>query len=518
MLTQKAAKTVANTVAHLVESGWEICSHESRAVVKNNCYVYFDQQDNFKSEFNYSNGTPAVLSLALIDKIDKATWHAEYKDSVVAFGKIPATFSSEYKSMTEQGKVAADEFIATLEDVAKGAQQRQALGICSLVCTISSATIPYFKRINSLEEIEGVTILAGEKPGTEFYSVVKDTKNQGVFFLIRVTLQQEQTNYQLIVTPEAAKEFSAVTEDTLTQLIAGGKYYLYNVCDTHKEIQIYNWTQSKYETKDITKNIYDLIPSLVLDKEQEYYVNLAYENNYDLSQILSYDYNASTLRWLIQFMKLRINSHLIKANYDDAVMSMLYKLTIAGYPIQRYLNTTYTVDDIENQHSAYLNDVAELKVRLKNKNYKEDTIKAISYIYAYRSDLSHVMYNEPAAKIYLRDYLLDGYSPLLANFLLNTGDVQGALVTCSSAALPPELLQEAKNYIHCDVMVDNVPWDEYVCSDRIAQLYFRQGTGIVVETAAGSVYHTENSLVLSKDSYKADARVINIGGELLVEH
>lgn len=517
MLTQKAAKTAENVVNKLKECGWLPCSTNNTAVTKNGCYVYFDEQTSLPSEFSYKDGETTSISLSLVSRIDKATWHAEYEDSVVAFGKIPQTFSSPYSSMNDNGKRAADDFVQNLEEVARGAKQRQALGICTPVCTYVSVKTPIFTKIKELDEMSETVILAGEKIGTEFYRILKNPKSADSYLMIRVTLDQDQTGYKLLMTQKDVGECSIVEASVLKQFISGGQYFLYNVEDTFKEIQVYNWTQSKFTLKDVTKNIYDLIPSITLDKEQEYYVNLAYERNYDLSQILSHNYDATTLRWLIQFMGLSYSSELITENYDDSVLAILYKLALECFPIHRYLNTSYTAADIESLHSSYLNEVAELKERLKNKNFSQDAIKAISYIYAYRTDLSHVMYNEPEAKLHLRDYALDGDCPVLTNFLLNNGDVQGSLVHCSSAALTPELLEEAKRFIHCDVMVNGVPWDEFVHANEMIQIYFRKGSGIVVETKAGSIYRTKASLVFSKDSHNADARVINVGGELLVE-
>lgn len=517
MLTQKAAKIAENVVRELERNGWLLCGTDKTSVMKNNCYIYFDEQSTIPEEFNYEEGEPPSVSLSLISRIEKATWHAEYQDSVVAFGKIPQAFSTPFQNMNNSGKKAATEFIQNLEEVARGAKQRQAFGVCAPVCNYVSVKVPNFIKISNLAEMSETVILAGENVGTEFYRILKHPESDINYLMIRVTLTQDQQGYDLLMTQKDVKECAVVSAEVLNQFISEGKYFLYNVEDTLKEMQVFNWSQSKFALKDTTKNIYDFIPELVLDSEQEYYVNLAYENNYDLSQILSYDYNSTTLRWLIQFMRLSYGSELITKNYDDSVLAILYKLASSFYPIHRYLNESYTAADIEMLHSNYLNEIAELRTRLQSKNFSKEAIKAISYVYAYRTDLSHVMFNEPEAKIHLRDYALDGTCPILTNFLINYGDVQGSLVYCSSAALPPELLEEAKRFVHCEVKVNGIPWDDYVLADEIIQIYFRKGLGIAIKTKAGSVYRTRTSLAFAKDSYTVDARVINIGGELLVE-
>ena len=521
MLNNKMLKNVRNLVEALVLEGWHSLK-DGMVIEKNKCFIFFDELKEPTESFQYSCSAEIMsdsvngIILPSIESIPKASWHAEYEGVVISFGKIPSIFSNTLNDMKQNDKNTAVEFINSLNELALTAENIASMSPAQCSANTINVITPKFTEISSLDEMGEMTVLyrGEDKP----YVSLKKIENG--YIAIPIKLEQTTTNHSWVVHPEfIAKNMrpSIFTEDEIQELLqtTGGK--LLNVGQYCTKDLEFKWKQGD-SINTPQKSITDFL-NIELDELQAHYLNIALDNKLNIANLVCYNYDSTTLKWLTKFMLKDYSIDGINTSLSESSLSVLYDIASAGFFINKYTNPDLSVEMIKNLHDQFLAGFSKREELLLEQGYSPASIDAILKIASRGDGIAHVMYKEPSIRLYLRDYAFRTNQHILVDHLLQNGVIEDNVIAASYDGMPPHVKEELHKFIDCvgDTEVQGESWRDFCGMNAIKKVIFREDLKFMVVTEKGYIKRGYNYISFKPDLITTAVCITCINGQVIVE-
>lgn len=522
MLNNKILKSVNNLVEMLVEKGWHVCNEDNTVIRKGKCIIFFDRINEPENSFQYNKkeyhniSESNVLIVSSVDEIAKSSWHAEYEGVVIFFGKIPTLFTYKYEELTEKNKCVANDFVASFEEMAANAENLATMSPAKFTSTTINVITPSYTEISSLSEGTEMTVLdrGKEKP----FVLLK--KMEDKYAAIPIALEQTATNHKWVVHPDFTAQHIQppfFTEEEIYEIIKNTEARLLNVGQYCTKDTEFKWKLGD-NIKMPNKSVKDIL-DINVDDLQLHYLDIAYDNKLNLATLVKCNYDAITLKWLIKFMLKDYNIEGINTSLSESSLSVLYDIASAGFFINKYTNPDLNVDMIKNLHNQFLAGFSKREENLQEQGYSAESIDAILKIASRGDGIAHVMYKEPAIKLYLRDYALQTEQKVLIDYIIENGVIENNIITVLYEGMPSHLKEEIQQYVDCigDIEISGVSWKEFCGFDSIKKIIFREDLKLLIVTDKGYIKRGKDYVSFKSGLISTDVCITCINGKVIVE-
>lgn len=523
MLNSKMMKTVGNVTKILIDNGWSSCNEDKTVLTKDKTFIFFDEPTELQTSFQYTTEAPpeieepiTPLFISTLDVIPNTSWRMEYEGIIISFGKIPTVFSGAMENLSESNLQAVTEFIKTIEDTAKNAENVATMSPAKYVATSVNKVEPCFTEITSLDEMGDMTVIfsGGDKP----YIMLK--KINDIYVAVPTQLQQNGTKHSWVVHPDfiAKKQEPPVfKEEEIYEILKDPETKMLNVGQHCVKSTIYKWKPGD-NLKLPEKSITDVL-DIEVDNVQAHFLNLAYDNKLNVARLVQNNYDAVTLKWLIKFLMKGYNTYGITTSLNEASLSVLYDIASGGFFINKYTNPDLSVEMIQNLHNQFLSGFSKREEMLLEQGYSKDSTEAILKIASRGDGISHVMHKEPSIKLYLRDYAFTENVPIIADYLLQNGLIENTIISAMFETMPPHVKEEVVKNVDClgDTKVQGVPWREFCGLDKIQKVIFRSDLKLLIVTDKGYIKRGRDYVQFKTGLITTDVCITCINGKVIIE-